>query len=189
MKKKIALRFACALLGSIVVGIVAIETHHRLQFGHFVGYGIHADVVESTGDIGVPGIRSLYAAQVTNYTFFPLKLVGWESRSDALGAPPAFYCRFQIQKLSSQGGQWIVLMDFKPTGTTQPSVVSRQLCPICSIVPMGRLPVAADDLRVGDLVRFAVFAEFNATAPAVYSRPFRIREVRLMVPSPARSMR
>jgi hypothetical protein len=83
----------------IIVGVAAIEIRHRATFGHFVGYGVHADIRERSGDIGIPGIRTLYAARVSNYTLFPLSLAGWNCISDIPG-PPGFCCRYQIQKFS-----------------------------------------------------------------------------------------
>ena len=186
MNKNVA-SVACAIVGAMVLGIAALEIHHRVRYGHFVGYGIHVDVAESSGDIGVPGIKTFYAAQVSNYTLFPLNLVGWEYRSDFLGAPPSFGCRFQIQKLSPQDVHWIVVMDFKPAGTSQFPVVIKKLYPLGSIVPMERLPAAVDSLRKGDRVRFAVFTNFSAPGPTIYSQPFRIKEVPAAVPSSAPS--
>jgi len=156
----------------MVLGIAALEIHHRVRYGRFVGYGIHVDVVESSGDIGVPGIKTFYAAQVSNYTLFPLKLVGWEYRSDFLGAPPSFGCRFQIQKLSPQDGHWITVMDFKPAGTSQFPVLIKTLYPLGSIVPMERLPAAVDSLRKGDRVRFAVFTTLPHRVQPYTPSPF-----------------
>jgi hypothetical protein len=186
MKRGATAPVGFAIILVMILGITAVEIHHRLRFGHFVGYGIHADLVESPGDIGVPGIKTLYAAKVSNYTFLPLKLVGWVQTSDFLGAPRVFSCRFQVQKLSPQDGHWIVVMDFKPTGGSQFPVATKMLYPLDSVVPMDHLPAGAvDSLRIGDVARFAVFTNLSASVANVYTQLFRIKEVRTAGNSPA----
>lgn len=183
MKRKRVVSVGFAVIAVTALGLTTFEIHHQLRFGHYVAYGVHADVVESSGDIGVPGINTFYAVRVSNYTLSPLKLVGWEYRSDFLAAPPSFGCRFQVQKFSPQAGHWIVVMDFGPTGASQFPVVVRNLYPLGSIVAVQSLPVGAvDNLRKGDQVRFAVFTNLNAAAVGVYTRPLKIKEVRQQRP-------
>src|SRR5208282_705914 len=101
-----------------------------------------------------------------------LKLVGWDYLGDVLGVPPTFNCRFQLQKLLPQDEHWIVVIDFKPTGPSQVSMANKRLYPLASLVPMEREPVGARDaLRVGDLVRFAVFTNLYAPEADVYTEP------------------
>jgi hypothetical protein len=190
MKSRVAVFVGVAIVAVLALGLAAIEVHHRVRFRHFVGYGVHADVLESSSEIGIPGIRTLYAAKVSNYTLFPLRLVGWDYVGDVLGVPPSFKCRFQLQKLSPQDGHWIVVIDFKPTGASQLPVANRKLYPLGSLVPMEREPTGAlDTLRTGDLVRFAVFTNLYAPDADVYTEPFRISELRTTESSSARSTR
>jgi hypothetical protein len=186
MKSRVAPFVGVAIVAVVGLGLAAIEIHHWVRFRHFVGYGVHADVLESPSEIGVPGIRTLYAAKVSNFTLFPLRLVGWNYVGDVLGAPPSFRCRFQLQKLSQQDGHWIVVIDFKQTGASQVPVANKRLYPLGSLVPMEREPTGAlDTLRTGDLVRFAVFTNLNAPEADVYTEPFRIRELRTPASSSA----
>jgi hypothetical protein len=189
MKKNVALLVGVGLLAVITVGVSAVEIHHRVTFGHFVAYEVHADVVERSGDIGIPGIKTFYAAQVFNYTLFPLTLAGWNYVGDVPG-PPSFYCRFQVQKLSVLDGHWVVVIDFKPVVGSQVPIAHKRLYPFGSLVPMEPEPTGAmDTLRRGDLVRFAVFTNLYAPEADVYTEPFRISEVRTTESSSAGSTR
>jgi hypothetical protein len=177
MKKNVAVFLGLGLLAVTAVSVAAVEIHHRVRFGHFISYGIHSDIVEKSGDIGIPGIKTFYAAEVFNYTLFPLTLAGWDYVGDVPG-PPSFYCRFQVQKLSPQDGRWIVVVDVKPVEGSQVPVAHKRLYPFASFVPMEPEPTGAmDALRKGDLVRFAVFTNLHAPAADVYTEPFRIKEV------------
>jgi hypothetical protein len=168
--------------------LAGIEVHHRLRFGHFVGYGVHADVVESPSEIGVPGVKTVYAARLSNYTLLPSRLVGWECVGDVGGSPPRFSCRFQLQKLSPQDGHWIVMIDFKPTAGARFPVASKRLYPLHSLVPMdwGAYGLV-NGLRKEDLLRFAIFTKLYEPEAEVYTEPFRISDVRTPGSTSARS--
>lgn len=188
MKRRVAALIGVFIAALLAVGLAAIEVRHRMRFGHFVGYGVHVDVLQRSSEVGIPGIRTLYAARVSNFTLFPLKLVGWDYVGDVLGMPPSFRCRFQLQKFSPQDAQWIVVIDFKPTGASQVPLASKRLYPLASLVPMESDPVGARDaLRIGDLIRFAVFTSPYAPEADLYTEPFRVSEVRTKGPSSARS--
>jgi hypothetical protein len=190
MKSRVVLSVGVVIVALFALGLAAIEVHHRLRFGHFVGYGVHADVVEKSSDIGIAGLRTEYAARVSNYRLLPLTLVGWEYRGDFLLVPPSFKCRFQLQKFSPQEAHWIVVIDFKPIGPCQVPAANKRLYPLGSLVPMESVPVGGwDAFRIGDLVRFAVFTNLYAATADVYTEPFQINEVPTIAPSPARTTR
>ena len=188
MKRRVAAFIGVVTVVLLALGLGAIEVDHRIRFGHFVGYGVHADVLKSPSEVGIPGVRTVYAAKVSNYTFFPLRLVGWDYVGDVLGVPPSFNCRFQLQKFSPQDAHWTVVIDFKPIGPSQVPLASKRLYPLASLVPMESEPVGARDaLRIGDLVRFAVFTNIYAPVADVHTEPFRVSEVRTTESSSARS--
>ncbi|MGD0227409.1 MAG: hypothetical protein ABSF71_34245 [Terriglobia bacterium] len=189
MKKNAAMILGLGLLAVTSVSVGAVEIHHRVRFGHFITYGIHADVVERSEAIGIPGIKTFYAAEVFNYTLFPLTFAGWNYVGDVLG-PPKFYCRFQVQELSPQDGHWVAVVDFRPAEGWQGPIAHKRLYPFASLVPMEPEPTGAmDALRKGDLVRFAVFTDLHAPAADVHTEPFRINEVPTIAASLARPIR
>ncbi len=188
MKLRVAALVSIMTMTALVLGMAAIEIHHWVRFRHFVSYGVHADVLEDHSDIGIPGIRTFYAAEVSNYTLFPLSLVGYEYAGDS--PPPVFYCRYQVQKLSLQDGKWTVGLDFDPVKIGKIPAARKKLYPLGSIIPIQHDPIGAtDDLRKGDLVRIAIFTDLYASAPDVCTAPFRINEVRARGPSPVRPTR
>jgi hypothetical protein len=186
MKLKTTALVSLTIMTVLVLGVAAIEIHHRVRFGQFASYGVHADVVEDRSDLDIPGIRTVYAARVTDFTLFPLVLVGFEDAGDS--PPPMFYCRYQVQKLSPRDGDWIVLFDFNPVKDEHFSASHKKLYPFRSLVPMQTYAIGArDDVQKGDLVRFAIFTNLYAGEPDVYTEPFRISEVRATASPPARS--
>jgi hypothetical protein len=188
MKLRAAVLVSIAIMTALFLGVAAIEIHHWVRFRHFVSYGVHADVLEDHSDIGIPGIKTLYAAEVFNRTLFPLSLVGYEYAGDS--PPPVFYCRYQVQKLAPQDGHWTVVFDFYPVKAEQVPAARKKLYPLGSIVPIQAYALGArDDLRKGDLVRIAIFTNLYAAAADVCTAPFRIKEVRTTMPSPARCTR
>jgi hypothetical protein len=70
------LRGECKAIG-------VLEVCHRSQYGHFVSYGLHADVTVSEGDTGIPGITQLIDAHLTNFGLFPETVDRCEFVSDA----------------------------------------------------------------------------------------------------------
>jgi hypothetical protein len=184
MKLRVAAVVSFAIMTALFLGVVAVEIHHWVRFRHFLDYGVHADVLESRSDLDFPGITTVYAAEVSNYTLFPLSLVGFEDAGDS--PPPVFYCRYQVQKLSPQDGHWTVVFDFNPVKIERIPVAGKKLYPLGSIMPMQTYAIGArDDLRKGDLVRLAIFTNLHAPAADACTAAFRINEVRTREPSPA----
>jgi hypothetical protein len=63
-------------LGTIAVvsaSTAYFEFAHRYNFGHFVPYGLHVDVLSEEVSIGIPGQRKMYRAELSNFTLLPVK--------------------------------------------------------------------------------------------------------------------
>lgn len=72
-----------AVFSILVLAIGVLEIRHHSQYGHFVGYGLHADVTVSEGDTGIPGVTQLIDAHLTNFGLLPETIERCEFVSDA----------------------------------------------------------------------------------------------------------
>jgi hypothetical protein len=72
------------VVGTVLLGvaIVAIEGLHRFRFGNFVSYGMDVHVLRQSESIGIPGIGSVYGAEMFNYTFHPIQTSGCQVPND-----------------------------------------------------------------------------------------------------------
>src|SRR5581483_3266303 len=73
-------------LGSILAFLVALELLHFREYGHFVLYGPHLDVVARTPAVPDAHIYTSYSITIHNWSFTPLKV-----EFSVLPSFPAFY--------------------------------------------------------------------------------------------------
>ena len=72
-KRSLLRRLLLMLLCEIVVAIAYFEVGHRYNFGHFVPYGLHVDVLSEEVSIGIPGQKKIYKAELSNFSFWPVR--------------------------------------------------------------------------------------------------------------------
>jgi hypothetical protein len=63
--------------------LASLELNHLDRYGHLVGFGLHADLVVSKGDIGLEGITRLYEGRLTNYGLLPVKVTACDFTTHA----------------------------------------------------------------------------------------------------------
>lgn len=90
-----------AVIATIFIASGAAELVHHQRFGHFVGYGLHADVVLGDSDIGT---HDMHFARVLNMSPMPSYLEGClEMGTDSARVSP----RWDVQEWDSLHGRWV----------------------------------------------------------------------------------
>ena len=169
-----------ALLCTLVIGL---ELAHRYNYGHFVSYGLHVDVLTKEENIGIPGQTKLYWAELSNYSFLPVVLTACDYTTDTLSPGSDYPYAVQRWIASSQTWQTIADMGRKdfcypiPLGRGGTHIVSKRLWPGKSVRIMDwEATGAREHFQKGDLARFVVFRKVDESAAwkdAIPSRPFK----------------
>jgi hypothetical protein len=154
----------------LILGISVVELAHRIHFGHFIPFGLHADIVIRKEDLGIPGITKTYEAKLTNFGFTPARVTACEFISDTLShVTQAFYT---TEKWDASRGTWqnTFKSDELPTC---PHVITKRLW-LGQSISSGEGAIAARDIfTIGDRARFIVFPEKGVAFPTA---PFSINE-------------
>jgi hypothetical protein len=123
-----------AALSVLVLAIAALQIHHHLQYGHFVPYGLHADVTVFESDTGIPGIAQMFDAHLTNFGLFPETIERCEFVSDA-GAHGVSVA-YRLEQLKKGTRSWKTLFNTAgsycrpyPLGIAQSKLVDKRLWP------------------------------------------------------------
>lgn len=169
--KKPILRIILAL-AILLCGLIAyVEFTHRYNYGHFVHYGLHIDVVSKDSDIGIPGQTKMYHAELSNFTLWPAKLTACNYVTDAFDHGTDY--PYAVQRWDARSNNWqtVVEEDVEsfcqpyPLGKIQTQVVSKTLWPGMSVQVMeGEATGAREPFRKGDLARFVVFRRIDKQA-------------------------
>ena len=98
---RIAIRWILpVVIAAILVATSATEFAHHRRFGHFVGYGLHADVVLGNSDVG---INDMYYARLLNMSPIPSYLEGcMEMGTDSARISP----HWDVQKWDPLNARW-----------------------------------------------------------------------------------
>lgn len=140
------------------------EAHHHHKFGHFVGYGLHTDVVLGNSDIGT---NDMYFAQLLNLSVLTAHLEG--CRLPGGFAWEGILYRWDVQKWSLSTQSWNSLRgadSWVPTPFGGYSNDEKCLPEITHIRPFTARKVAwvfDSWVTTGDPVRIAIHT--SATAP------------------------
>jgi hypothetical protein len=109
-----------------------LQIRHHLQYGHFVRFGLHADLTVSDAETGIPGSPRLFDAHLTNFGLFPEKVVRCEFISDAGGH--GVRVAYRLEQLDTGTRSWKTLTDAAqsycrpfPLGVAQSKVVDELL--------------------------------------------------------------
>jgi hypothetical protein len=154
--------FATGFVLLVLVGWV--EVSHRINYGHFVSYGIHVDTLSQHADIGIPGIETMYAAETFNYTLLPIALQGCQVPTDVSPFEEVIY-RYQVQLLDPNLGVWVKVVGIDPFDCE--SLVTTRIWPAQSIRTVDwEATGARKGFQKGDSARFLVLAKFNTADDA-----------------------
>ncbi len=109
-----------ASLSVLVLAIAALQIYHHSQYGHYVRFGLHADVTASDG-------TKLFDAHLTNFGFLPERVERCEFVSDA-GAHEANVA-YRLERLDPATNAWETIFDTGPNFCHPHLVVNETLWP------------------------------------------------------------
>jgi hypothetical protein len=185
-KRSLLQRFLLMLVTGVVVAIAYFEIGHRYNFGHFVSYGLHVDVLSEEVSIGIPGQKKMYRAELSNFSFWPVRLEACDYVSDDFGHGTKY--PYAVQRWDSVSGSWHTIVapnveDFcrpMPLSTIETHTASRRLWPGMRVQVMeGEATGAQESFRKDDKARFVVFKTLSEELDwrnAVVSDPFVIED-------------
>jgi len=174
------------LLAGLIVLLAALlalfEFSHRYNYGHFVSYGLHVDVIARESYIGIPGQTKMYEPYLFNFTLLPVSLEACDFVDDTLS--PGTEYPYAVQRLDtvSKGWQTVAVVSDESFCTPAPAarIVSKKLWPGSTIKVMdGEATGAREPFTKGDIARFVVFRELRKGAnwqTAIPSIPFYIQD-------------
>lgn len=184
--KRTLIRFLLMLVCAVVVAVAYCEIGHRYKFGHFVPYGLHVDVLSEEVSIGIPGQKKMYQAELSNFSFWPVKLEACDYLTDAFGRGTAY--PYAVQRWDSASGSWQTIVattgdDFchpVPLSMIETHRVSRRLWPGVQVEVMeGEATGAREPFQKNDKARFIVFKRLGQEVDwryAIASEPFIIED-------------
>lgn len=169
------------LVAVVVLALGGAELYHQIVFGHFVGWGIHTDVVLGNSDVGT---RDMYFAKLWNLSLTPFEIEGCLFANDVPGVPASVLYRWDVQKHGSSGDRWLSLhgADTWMPGPFE-GVWREEGCvpSVTRVLPLHRRTVGwvyKDWVTTGEPVRMAIHT--SATKPPeaqhiVYTQTFVVK--------------
>jgi hypothetical protein len=150
----------------LVIVIGSTEVHHYLKFGHFFPFGLHADMVMESADLGIPGISKTYEARLANYGLLPAEIESCDAISDAMAHETMV--AYEVDRYDPQSKTWQTVANLSgkifcqpyPLGIIEAHAATKWLWPGQSL-STGEEATAARGFHKGDLARFVVFARID----------------------------
>ena len=185
-KRSLLRRFVLMLVCAVVVAIAYFEIGHRYNSGHFVPYGLHVDVLSEEVSIGIPGQKKMYKAELSNFSFWPVRLETCDYVTDAFGRGTEY--PYAVQRWNSAARNWQTIAepnkdDFcrpAPLSRIETSLVTKRLWPGMQVQVMeGEATGATEPFQKDDRARFVVFRRLAKQVDwrnAVASDPFIIED-------------
>ena len=156
------------LVALLFIGLFLHELRHFYRYGHFVPFGLHADVSITTSDdvLGVEGIAKIYDARLTNYSIVPNTIVVCDYR---IAGAPATAVNYVVERWDRQSREWRLVPEWDFYGyrlfcrpvfeTSEEHLARRRLWPGQSIRIGGGVPAQMGGFDVGDDGRFTTFLD------------------------------
>lgn len=185
-KRSFLRRFLLMLVCAVVVAIAYFEIGHRYNFGHFVPYGLHVDVLSEEVNIGIPGQKKMYWAELSNFSFWPVRLEACDYVTDAFDRGTEY--PYAVQRWDSASRSWQTIVapkvdDFchpAPTSTIETHRALKRLWPGMHVQVMeGEATGAREPFQKDDKARFIVVKRLGKEDDwqnAVASEPFIIED-------------
>jgi hypothetical protein len=168
----------------ILIALLVHELRHFHRYGHFVSFGLHADVSVTTSNdvLGVEGTAKIYRARLINYGVFPSSVVVCAER--VAGAPET-EVNYIVERRDRQSGNWRAVPEWDFGGdrlfcapvfeVTEQHLVRRRLWPGQSIQVGEGIPAQLGGFNVGDDGRFTVFLNADGDrSSAISTEIFRV---------------
>ena len=156
--KKLALLISVVVIGTITIGLIALEAHHHLKYGHFFPLGLHADVTDFQSDIA-SGPATFFDGHLTNFGLYPQEIERCEFVSDAETHEASV--AYRVEQFDYSAHRWKTVFDNKqnfcrphPLAIIQAKLVTKTLW-------TGQTLAAATAYRAipnGDTMRFVIEA-------------------------------
>jgi hypothetical protein len=137
-----------AALSVLVLAIAALQIYHHSQYGHYVPFGLHADVTASDG-------TELFDAHLSNFGLLPEKVERCEFTSDA-GAHEA-NVGYRLERLDTGTDTWETIFSTEQNFCRPHLIVSRTLWP-GQTLSIGSEFIAARGDVTGKTMRFVIEA-------------------------------
>lgn len=147
-----------AVFLSLVIAVGALQFHHHSEYGHFVPFGLHADVTFHQGDTGIPGMKQFVDAHLTNFRPLPHEIETCNFISDAGRGVSIAY---RLERFKSETQAWEILFDTAktycrpyPLAIAHGKIVKTRLWPGQTVSTGAR--AAGTDESNGDMMRVVV---------------------------------
>lgn len=150
-----------ALIGTVTLGLIALEVRHRLKYGHFFPLGLHADVTDFRGDIG-PGPSIFFDAHLTNFGLYPREIERCEFVSDANTHEVSV--AYRVERFEDGTHSWRTVVDSgqdfcrpRPVAIIRAKLVRKWLWP-GQTLSTGARAMDESDIVAGNTMRFVIEA-------------------------------
>ncbi len=150
-----------ALIGAVTLGLIALEGHHHLKYGHFFPLGLHADVTDFRGDIG-PGPSIFFDAHLTNFGLYPREIERCEFVSDTNTREVSV--AYRVERFEDGTQSWKTVVDNAPAfcrpyplAIAQAKLVKKWLW-TGQTLSTGARAMGESDTRDGNTMRFVIEA-------------------------------
>jgi hypothetical protein len=185
-KVRLLRRLFIVLAVAVCLAVAYFEFAHRYNYGHFVPYGLHVDVVTRDVSIGIPGQTKMYKAELSNFSFLPVSLEACDCLTDTLGRETEF--PYAVQRWDASSNSWHTIVeangegfcDPAPLSTIETNFVYERLWPGMSVEAVeAEATGAREPFQKGDTARFVVFRRIGkdvAWQDAVPSVSFAIED-------------
>jgi hypothetical protein len=132
----------------VVLAFAALQIYHHSRYGHYVPFGLHADVTASGG-------TQLFDAHLTNFGLLPEKVERCELVSD--GGAHEENVAYRLEQLNRGTNAWETLFDTDRNYCRPHPGVSRMLWP-GQTLSIGREVTGARGNVTGKTMRFVIEA-------------------------------
>lgn len=142
---------------------------HVVQYGHEPPRGIHVDLVEEKGSIGIPGVNHLYEAHLFNFSYFPALVeecyfiddVGWRSSKIAYRVQKRGSASDEWQSVGGDTGEYFCKTYFGVNGA---KTITSLLMPGEMRSTSWEATAGREGLKKGDSIRFVVLTRIHSTS-------------------------
>jgi len=159
--KKLILSISVALIGTITLGLIALEGHHYSKYGHLFPLGLHADVTDFQSDIA-SGSATFFDAHLTNFGLYPQEIERCEFVSDANAHEVSV--AYRVERFDYASHRWKTVFDNKqnfcrpyPLGIAHAELVGKALW-TGQTLSTGGEATAYRAIPNGDTMRFVIEA-------------------------------
>lgn len=168
--RKVIVSISVALIGAVMFGLIALEAHHHLKYGHFVPLGLHADVTDFKAD----DAATFFDAHLTNFGLYPQEIERCEFVSDAMTHEVSV--AYRVERLDYATHRWKAVFDNAqnfcrrfPLGIVKAKLVKKALWTGQTLSTLGAQLVIPN----GDTMRFVI----EANGREFPTMPFSVSEV------------